>query len=61
MVLITDDDTVMMIKEITLKTITTEKTFFLPLLRRIEPFIFDDVKSKYVCGCHLVPYGMLRD
>ena len=64
MVLISDDDPVMMIKMITMKTIMRIKMMrmkILPLLCRIFVFVCADVKSKYGCWCHLVPYGMLGD
>lgn len=63
MVLITDDDTVMTVRMITMQTIRRIKVMrmeIFPLLCRIF-FYAQILKSKHGCWCHLVPYGMLRD
>lgn len=66
MLLISEDDTVMMIKMITMKTIMKMKMMgmkpFAIALLDFFCFVFFvcmDVKSKYGCWCHLVPYVIL--
>lgn len=63
MVLISNDDPVMMIKAITMKTITRDQNdegedF---AIARQDFVLCLMLKSKYGRWCHLVPYGMSGD